>query len=660
MAGLLGLAAAAAYGQSARSKREQRAAASEPAVAAMPIPKLTVSPPSSIRLPQSFYPLDQVHRGLHGTAYTVFEGTQPEPMEVEILGVLRDAIGPGQDMILGQLHGTKPEYTGVVAGMSGSPVYIDGKLAGALSYRIGQFAKDPICGITPIAQMLEVRDAAERLPLPRQVAQLGGQGSMRGAESSGSAPRSAVAAMPDAAAGGLQRLSELTPIATPLFFGGFSPAAVERFGESFRAMGLEPVAGLAGSGFDREQTAGGHTGGISPKMEETGVPGAGLVPGSAVSAVLVRGDLSMAATCTVTYIDAHQLMACGHPLNQYGPVSMPMTATDVVTTLASPSNSFKIVNTGATIGSFTEDRASAILGRFGVAARMIPVTVSVGSLAGRTRVLHFEVLNNRQMTPQSMLVSVFQSLTGTNAAQSEISYRLRGTLRIHGQQPVKIEELAAPTEFNTAAATAALLVNDRFSRVYDNTEQQPEIDGLEITAEALPGRQAATIEQASLNRSEASPGEALELTVTLQPYLGPERVVRLPLIVPASAAPGTMRLIVSDGAVLDRLTGVGSTPAGIFVLTNAVKRPESLEDTISGMNRVRANDRIYAAWLEHAPQAVVDGAALTGVPLSVANMLEPLRATHGVEMNSESVLEAASLDAHAALSGQQVLTITVR
>ena len=106
------------------------------------------------------FPLADVHRGLHGVAYTVFEGVTPEPMEVEILGVLKDAIGPGQDMILGRLKGEKPEYTGVVAGMSGSPVYVEGKLLGALSYRIGQFSKEPICGITPIEQMFEVRDGA--------------------------------------------------------------------------------------------------------------------------------------------------------------------------------------------------------------------------------------------------------------------------------------------------------------------------------------------------------------------------------------------------------------------------------------------------------------------------------------------------------------------
>jgi hypothetical protein len=268
-----------------------------------------------------FFPLAEVKRGQRGVAYTVFEGVTPEPMEVEILGLLKDALGPGQDMILARLHGVKPEYTGVVAGMSGSPVYIDGRLAGALSYRIGQFSKEPIAGITPIDSMLQVRD--------------GGEGYAGVKASAG----------PD---------GQMQPMETPLVFGGFSQETVERFGDRFRAMGLTPVAGLGGA----DETA--------PQPEP-------LVPGSAVSAVLVRGDLSMAGTCTVTYVDPTRLLACGHPFTQFGPVAMPMTKATVLASLASPLNAFKIINTTETVGAFTEDRASAILGQFRVKARMIPV-----------------------------------------------------------------------------------------------------------------------------------------------------------------------------------------------------------------------------------------------------------------------------------------------
>ena len=286
-------------------------------------------------------------------AYTVFEGVNPEPMGVQILGVLKDAIGPGQDMILARLTGEKAEYTGVVAGMSGSPVYIDGRLVGAVSYRIGQFSKEPIAGITPIEQMLEVRD--------RSVTAMRVASANREADSSAalrndkqSADRQGVSA------GGV-----VTPIETPLVFGGFSQATVDRFGDRFRALGMTPVAGLGGAAA------------AGTKQPEP------IVPGSAVSAVLVRGDLSISGTCTVTYVDPTQLLACGHPITQFGPVAMPMTKAEVVATLASPLNAFKIINTTETVGEFTEDRASAILGRFGETARMIPVSVDVVGAAAR-------------------------------------------------------------------------------------------------------------------------------------------------------------------------------------------------------------------------------------------------------------------------------------
>ena len=267
-----------------------------------------------------FFPLSEVKRGMKGVAYTVFEGVNPEPMQVEILGILKDALGPGQDMILARLHGEKPEYTGVVAGMSGSPVYIDGRLAGALSYRIGQFSKEPIAGITPIESMLQVRDGSGAPPPGMQRAEL----KNTAAESSG-----------------IDGQPRMRAIETPLVFGGFSQQAVDLFGDRFRAMGLTPMAGLGGA-------------------DPTAVQPEPLVPGSAVSAVLVRGDLSMAGTCTVTYVDPKRLLACGHPITQYGPVDMPMTKAEVLASLASPLNAFKIINTTETVGAFTEDRASEI------------------------------------------------------------------------------------------------------------------------------------------------------------------------------------------------------------------------------------------------------------------------------------------------------------
>ncbi len=333
-------------------------APAEPSSASSPSPRAPSGPPTD----PGFFPLSQVRAGMTGTAWTVFQGTTPEPMQVEILGILRGARGPGQDMILAQLHGAKPEYTGVVEGMSGSPVYIGGKLLGSLSYRIGQFTKEPIAGITPIEQMLEVRDIPFR------------NLSVEEAHAAFPAPASSLVASNSAADRDPLSPAAMTfqPMDTPLVMSGFFPDAIRFWQQQTAGTFLEPVA------------AGGSLAGASSAPAPASVASTHptLIPGSAVSMQLIRGDLEVAATCTVTWIDPRQLLACGHPVLGAGPVSLPMTTADVVTTLASPLNSFKIINTGVTVGAFTQDRESAIRGVFGAQAHMIPVHLSIDSPGG--------------------------------------------------------------------------------------------------------------------------------------------------------------------------------------------------------------------------------------------------------------------------------------
>lgn len=562
------------------------------------------------------FPLSEIRRGQQGVAYTVFEGVNPEPMQVEILGVLKDSLGPGQDMILARLHGAKPEFTGVVAGMSGSPVYIDGRLVGALSYRIGQFSKEPIAGITPIEQMLEVRD-----------------GEIRPAAAKSSRPQTTEQASTVTKSG-----VEMQAMETPLVFSGFGQDVIDRFGDRFRAMGLTPVAGLGSADSKASQ----------PEP---------LVPGSAVSAILVRGDLSVAGTCTVTYVDPTHLLACGHPITQYGPVDMPMTKANVVATLPSPLNAFKIVNTTETVGAFTEDRASAIMGRFGARARMIPVTVEVtqppatssAGAAAKTKTFRFEVLDNRQLTPSAMLVSVYQSLQGTNTAAAEMSYQLTGELSVAGQPTIHLAGMVAQNDLNPAAINAALFVNDRFSRVYGNALEQPVVTGLKLRMEGIPERRTAVIESARLSTIEARPGDTIEVEATIAPYQSEARVVRLKVPLPPDLSPGQIRVLISDGAAVDRIaTGQGQ------------QRAVGLADTVAQINRMHANDRIYVTLLDKTAQAVLDGQALPGLPLSMANVLAPLKDAQKMQLSGESMVEAASASTGYAISGSQVLNLTVR
>jgi hypothetical protein len=572
-------------------------------------------PPSATA---GIYPLAQVHRGLHGVAYTVFEGTQPEAMDVEILGVLKNVLGPDQDMILARLHGSKPEYTGVVAGMSGSPVYIDGKLLGALSYRIGQFSKEPIAGITPIAEMLAVNGS---LDVPLSTAMWTAPVADHPADSTG---------VPVAAA------TDIHPIETPLLLSGFSPEAVKFFQEHVSVMGVTPVAGLGGNATGNA-TGDGH------------MDSSPLLPGSAVSALLVRGDLEVAATCTVTYVDPHQVLACGHPITRYGNVSIPMTKAEVVATLASPLNSFKIVNTTQTIGAFTEDRSSAIRGVPGESAHMIPVVIHTHG-GPHEHTLHIEVIDNPDITPGALMVSLYESLLETNSYSAELSYELRGTVTIDGYPPLHLDSLIAPTEQLPSALRAALTVGQRFQAVYGNSSRVRNIQRIDLDVDSLPGRRSIQLERAQATQPAARPGDTVMVEATLRPFRGETRNVRIPIPLPLTLNPGPLRILLSDGPTLDRLTTSSSSSEG----------PLELSSIIHQMNAAHTDDRLYVTLLLPNAQAVVDGRTLSSIPISMVNVLEPLRTNRGISLNGESVVPVTSIPMDAMLTGMQVVSLEVQ
>jgi hypothetical protein len=557
------------------------------------------------------------------TAWTVFEGTTPEPMQVEILGVLRGARGSGQDLILARLHGAKPEYTGVVAGMSGSPVYIDGKLAGALSYRIGQFTKEPIAGITPIEQMIEVRDLSTHDTL--------------GAPSFSAARESAT---PERV-GSTNSAMTFQPMETPLVISGLDPESIRFWQQQTAGTSLETIA------------AGGSSAGLGSSSApdasaEVSAPPA-LEPGSSVSMQLVRGDIEVAATCTVTYIDPKQLLACGHPVLGAGPVSLPMTTSEVVATVASPLDAFKIVNTGETIGAFNEDRESAIHGLFGVQARMIPMHISVDAPTG-PRQVNVEILDLPSLTPLAMQVILLQSLTETNANSESLSYHLTGSIDLSGYSPMPLDLWAPAASGAPASLEAVLLAGQQFTRLYANGARQGTIRKVDLHIEAVPRRVLVSLEQAHIVSGDiAHAGDTVEIEATLQPWQQPERNVRIAFKLPARLAAGNLRLLVSDGATLDR--------ALYQPRLNAP--PPDLDTILAEARNQHPADRIYVSILAPEAQGELQGQALTSLPLSMANALEPLRNTQDASLNGESAELAAEAPAGGVLSGFQILNLHI-
>src|SRR3984885_6289192 len=577
---------------------------------------------------QPTIPVDQIHAGMRGYALTVFEGVKPESMDVEVLGVLHNTNGPKGDIILIRLHGKKVEYTGVVAGMSGSPVYLNGKLAGALAFRIGEFSKEPIAGVTPIADMLEI-NALDKSPAEEAAATKPGVSNAAGKTA---APGDAGTFPDSAQSDSRQDFSNyLKPIDAPLVFNGFSEDTMRRFAGQFASAGIVPVMG-AGSVSEEKQ----------PEPLEAG---------SAVSAILVRGDMDIAATCTVTYIDPQRLLACGHPLLQFGSVDLPMNKAQVLATLPSPLNAFKIVNTTEQAGVFVQDRHTGIMGVFNKQPDMIPVTLSIHSGTG-TKDFHYEVLNNPRLSPVAIMATVFNALHGVNEYGEEITYRLTGSIDVKGFPEVGLRNMFVPTENGQPAAMAAALsLGERFGRIYDNPYNAPAVNSVKLDFDLVRERRWARLESARTDVSEARPGDQIMVETVLAPYRG-ERVVRqIPVKIPTSASKGALRILVSDGETLDRASRTNP----------AFGRKLDLASTIALLNKEHSNNRLYVSLLEADPEARVADKVMPTLPISVMNVMDGMRGNQEMIVSGESnVDETATPSLDYVVSGAQLLTVTIK
>jgi hypothetical protein len=591
-------------------------------------------------------PLDQIHEGMKGTALTVFQGVKPEKMDLEVLGVMRNVNGPKGDIILVRLLGAKPEYTGVVAGMSGSPVYFDGKLAGALAFRIGEFSKEPIAGVTPIEEMLEI-DALDHTsargpakgsaPVPASVTNPNPP-TQSGATQAASPGEDSTLQAHNSSRGFSQNYSNyLQPIETPLVFNGFSEETLQRYASQFAAAGIVPVMGI-GSASNAKQ----------PEPIEAG---------SAVSAVLVRGDMDIAATCTVTYVDPQRLLACGHPLLQFGEVDLPMTKATVLDTLASPMNAFKIVNTTETVGAFVQDRQNGIMGVPGRESKMIHVTVAMHSAGEHgspttTKEFHYEILNNARLSPVAMMATVFNALHGTNEYGEDMTYRMNGVLSVKGYPDVTLRNMFSPQDNGQpAAAMAAATIGDRFARIYSNPYDIPDVEGVKLDFDLVRERRSARLEAARTDMTEARPGDQIMVETVIRPYRGERLVRQIPIRIPTSTSKGTLRILVSDGDTLDRMHR--GTPM--------MNRGLGLAPTIALLNKERANDRVYVSLIDSDPEAMVADKIMPTLPLSVMNVMDNMRGTQDmVVLGESSVSEASTESLDYVVSGAQMLTINIK
>jgi hypothetical protein len=586
-------------------------------------------------------PLKDVKPGMHAIAWTVFSGLTPEPVPVEIIGVWKNAMGPRQHVIMAKMGG-KAERTGVAGGMSGSPVYVDGKLIGAVALRLSQFSPDAICGITPIESMLEIQDldksrpsdarAPNKLPAPQPAAAY-------------EMPSDLVAQL--VAAGGTAPLPSrsplMTPIETPLVFSGFTAETLNTYEPLLRQIGITAVQGGASAGTLTSKPA--------PGWEHA------LNPGEAVSGVLVSGDMSTTGMGTVTYNDGKRVLAFGHQFFNLGPVDMPIAKSEILTVLSSSYQPNKVGNATEVVGALRQDRFTGIMGELGAEAPVIPVHVKVRAYGENGAVvkekdLNFSVFVQQKWTPFLMSATLSNSLQQMNLYADEMTYRFNGDVQMDGSDNIHVSTMLAPGEFPVPMPTVlAGWWGDKFNRLFLNNVAMPKLKSVEAVVDLLPARRVAIIETVWTPTTDVEAGTEIPVKVYLRPYRG-ERIERsLTVKIPAGMPKGEHRLLFSDADTLDRSQD------------GAAKNNKNMDipSTVSLLNQERDNNRLYVSLVQSRATFYSDDKTLPNLPSSVVNVMQTERnSSRSLVGTPESTQVQESIPFDQVVSGAYSLRIKVK
>src|ERR1700755_267230 len=608
---------------------------------ALGAPVLAQTAPASSARKVEYFPLEDIRAGQKGVARTVFSGAEPQEFGVEILGVLSGYPAPRQSVIIARLSGPLVDRTSVFAGMSGSPVYIDGKLVGAVAYAF-PFAKEPIAGITPIKNMIDIferggrttagRDELGFVREPRAVSYLQLAGADWKPKLPGQQSNSVSFVAPVATGSPLVGLlgQQCAPIATPLVFNGFSQQAVAQFSGQLQGYGLMPVAGVGGAAS------------ITPLGKGTEQK---LAPGTSISVELVRGDYSVAASGTVTHRDGERVYAFGHPFLSLGSSDMPMSESSVVAVIPNTLNSFKLTVPGQMVGSISQDRSTGIYGQLSHAPKMIPVTINLHSNRDQIETYKYEVANDEFLTPLLLNMTVYSTITSSERSLGDSTVSVRGTIEVKGQEPVTLERRFSTTGAGiNAAGSVAAPVQALLSSGFEGVELGP----ITLDIAASDSRRAASLDRISLDQNEVHSGETVEGQAYVRTESGKQFVQRIPVSIPADVPPGQLVLFVGDGGTLQQALATQS-----FV-------PQDLGQLVGAINKMKKNDRLYVKLFRITTGAVIGTDEMPNLPPSFVATLNSDRASGGYTPTVLSPIDEKELPpAEYVISGQQLIGINV-
>jgi hypothetical protein len=583
-------------------------------------------------------PIDDVRAGMIGVGRTVFQGNRIDEFKVQIVGVLRNVMGPSRNLILAKLEGGPLAETGILAGMSGSPVYVDGRLVGAVSYSLGMFSKEPLAGITPIDEMIEATASGAARPatvsagapvtLPVTSASL--QAAVRqafGGIRSFAASPSDVRVVSNAPGVGAEVAPLLRPIATPLVLGGFSGEVADLVAGAFRASNFAPMSGVGGT-------------------SDVPAPTRPLQPGDAVGVSLISGDLSLGATGTVTDIEEGRVYAFGHPFYNLGPTAFPMTRAYVHTLLPSLMSSSKLATLGGTIGSFQQDRATAIAGTLGDGPSTLPITIGLDTDRGLKRTFEFRIVRDQLFTPVLAYVAILNTLKSYEREFGAATFSVKGRALVRKHGELSFEDVFTGESPSTGAAS---YVAGPLTFLLKNDFEPVEIEKLDIHIASSEEPRTATIERVWLDTTTVRPGRSVPLKVLIRSYRGDEVTRDIPIAIPSNVT-GPLTVMVADGSSLAQME---QRQAGL------PQQAHGVAQIVRAFNEARKNNRLYVRLLSSDAGAVVSGESLSSLPPSVMAVLEgDSNGGQFVPLRNATVGEW-DIPIDYALSGARYLTIDV-
>jgi hypothetical protein len=480
--------------------------------------------------PKTYWDVADLRPGMKGVGRTVMVGTKLEEFGVEVLGVMK-GVSPGRDMVLCRLTGCNLEHAGIIQGMSGSPVYIDGKLVGAVAFG-WEFAKDPIAGITPFSQMLQYARSSDR-KLAAEAIENGERQAFHLDSSqviNGLSGLDCDLARPVAVASA--GLAGMKPIATPVAATGFSPRALALLTEQFRPIGLAPTAG----------------GGVTERIlkEEGDKP---LQPGSPLSIAMVTGDFDLSGIGTVTHVEGDRVFGFGHPMFGLGSCQFPMMTGYIHTVYPRASVSMKMGSPLRTVGVLDTDVSTGVAGRLGKAPDMLPMSVKVRS--GRyseAQTFKVQIVREPNMLPSLVMAVLTNAIDTEGDLPNELTARIRAKIFLKGRDPILVDDLVSGARYTGPMGPMALFgpVGTVVSILNRNPIAPVPIESIEAEVEITRGRTVAAIESVRLASDRIEPGQTLKALVTVKPFKQESKVLAVELPIPADLPEGQYELLLCD------------------------------------------------------------------------------------------------------------------